>query len=314
VRAIALAKMLINHGKVHILTNSNYCNRLLAIYGNYPNLTVHPVPNLSPSNLGKYYKQLLDEYQITCLIVDTFPRGIVGELVGVLDTITMPKIMLVRDLNPRYVHQYNLGRFMQDHYDLCIPIELVAFNQNLAIEHPITICSAHEILETASAQKILGVHNPERKTIFICPSGTLPDQQLFQDLYTELRELLPAYNVHLIDYFPAMQLYSAVDVVIGSGGYNTVGECLAMNLPLLGVPFLRLYDRQALRLQRYKHRGIHLIENPLDILPKIQEILHNSAPKLEPVNFHNGAKEVLDRLWHSPFPIDCHQIKPESDI
>jgi hypothetical protein len=57
---------------------------------------------------------------INLLLVDTFPRGLLGELVNVLPKLTIPKILIHRDLNPRYVAQTNLRQFVLDNYDLVL--------------------------------------------------------------------------------------------------------------------------------------------------------------------------------------------------
>lgn len=297
-RSIALGKVLQTYGKVHILTNSPYADFVSPLF---PNLTIHLVPYLSIPNLVNAYGKLLDEQQISYLIVDTFPRGILGELVDILPKLTIPKILLVRDLHPNYVREYELEKFIDLNYNLCIPIEKIEFSNQPSIACPVTICGAQEILTPNQAQKVLGISELDRKNVLICASGTPTEMKLFQGLYWELQELLPRYmpncNIFLANYFPAMALYSTIDLVIGGGGYNTVGECLAMNLPLLGIPFSRRYDRQVLRLKRYENRGIYLIENISQVLPQISKVLHSQNSKSAPISFMNGANQVIDRLF-----------------
>jgi hypothetical protein len=45
-----------------------------------------------------------------------------------------------------------------------------------------------------------------------------------------------------VAYYPAMDLLAQADLVISGGGYNTVHECLALNVPLVAIPWPRLYD------------------------------------------------------------------------
>ena len=63
---------------------------------------------------------MLEEEQYECVIVDTFPRGLGGELAEILPQLSVPKVLIHRDINPDYVIAKNLPDFVADNFDLVI--------------------------------------------------------------------------------------------------------------------------------------------------------------------------------------------------
>jgi len=63
----------------------------------------------------------LRETDYQCLIVDTFPRGLGGELAAILPELkTSLRVLIHRDINPEYVKVKNLHQFVADCFDLVL--------------------------------------------------------------------------------------------------------------------------------------------------------------------------------------------------
>ena len=83
-RALALARVAARHRPVHVLSNSPYCDRIVSTELP-PRLTLHALdPTVSLETARHKVLSLLDRLDYDCLIVDTFPRGLIGELVNLI--------------------------------------------------------------------------------------------------------------------------------------------------------------------------------------------------------------------------------------
>ncbi len=214
----------------------------------------------------------------TCLIVDTFPRGLGGELVGVLESFAGTKVLVHRDLNPSYVAENNLRDFVNNSYDLIlIPGEseghAFAKLQKAVVTDPWLIRNADELPSPRRARQLLKIESDRQPCILVCASGTIQELSWFDAVISELLARNPTAAIrcvaptrppncpieYWIKYWPAADLLPATDVVIGGAGYNTVHECLACNVPLVARPWPRLYDRQWLRAKR---AGVTIVDRP----------------------------------------------------
>jgi len=215
-----------------------------------------------------------------CLIVDTFPRGLRGELADSLSGIPARKVLIHRDINPRYVATTRLTEFVADHFDLVLvpgPGEGSAFGHlsNAITTAPWLIRSAHELS---------GV---DARYIYVCAAGK-PDEAGW---YSDVASALRAEGVDVRDepHWPAVELYSGAVAVVGGGGYNTVHECLAVGVPLIARAWPRKYDRQAERLARAGIAPVNTIAEAVAaaLLPWHQPRMKRLAPR-----YPNGAVEA----------------------
>ena len=170
-----------------------------------------------------------------CLIVDTFPRGLGGELASVLPSIHAHKVLVHRDLNPRYVASAGLREFVETNYDLVLVPgegEGSAFG-----DLPMARTTAPWLVRSAGE-----LHQREARHIYVCAAGKAEESSWYTEVTAELR----AIGVVVRDdpYWPAMELFASAAAVVGGGGYNTVHECLALHVPLVARAWPRKYDRQ----------------------------------------------------------------------
>lgn len=297
-RDVALARALIEHGiNLRILTNSPYAPRVSLAMPDLPLITLRP--DLSSSEARTETLRVIREAAPDCLIVDTFPRGLGGELAATIESIAPKRVLIHRDLNPRYVAAMNLYDFARRHYDLIlIPGE----EEGRAFaDHPAARITAPWLIP-ASAEPAA----PDG--ILVCAAGDARELPW----YGEVASLLQARCVApicppgcppelWIDHWPAVDLIANAAVVIGGAGYNTIQECLAYQVPLIARPWPRLYDRQWLRARRAAKRGcVIVVRDPEEAASAAREQLRAAHPR-NPVKLQNGAEDaaaILSRFMN----------------
>ncbi|MEM9091540.1 MAG: hypothetical protein AAGC93_22725 [Cyanobacteria bacterium P01_F01_bin.53] len=108
-----------------------------------------------------------------------------------------------------------------------------------------------------------------------------------------------------------MDVLQLADVVIGSGGYNLVHECLALGISLIAFAQKRRYDRQARRIRDYVH-GVNRVEDAITMISAFlqsKKFVFNNKPC-----YRNGASTAISLIknWRShrrqekPFAISVY--------
>ena len=223
--------------------------------------------------------------QPECLIVDTFPRGIGGELADLLDCVKVPKVLVHRDLNPRYVEAANLREFVRSRYDLIlVPGE----GEGEALgDLPAAVQTSPWLIRSHGEIPIA-----HHSSVVVCASGR-PEESGW---YEAVAESLEAEGIPVSEArgeWPAMEAMSGAAAVVGGGGYNTVHECLAMGIPLVAKAWPRKYDRQQRRIERASWRGMVVqAERAADAAAAVREILRSPAPRRPIAEYANGANEA----------------------
>ncbi len=297
-RAVALAL----RSSARILTNSPFAAQ---VHGAFPQLDLVILDPQLPIRIAR--EQALKAIELAapaCLVVDTFPRGLGGELAGVLASLAATKVLVHRDMNPRYVAEANLLDFVKSSYDLILipgKSEGHAFAKlpNAVVTDPWLIRNADELPSPAPARKLLNIEDNQRCILVSATQELLWFDAVISELLARhpeaaVRCVAPTCPPNCpsecwIKYWPAIDLYPATDVVIGGAGYNTIHECLACNVPLIARPWPRLYDRQWLRARR---AGVVVIDGPAEAAAAAIHQLKTGSPRRKP-NFHNGTAQAI---------------------
>src|SRR5262249_22120387 len=124
-RALALARRAARRGAlVDILSNSRFAPvfanpRFRPLVTLDAGITIVPISSdAERSAVARVIERTLnDGLSPEVLIVDTFPRGLAGELIPVLESTPALKVLVHRDLNLKYVRWAELESFVAD-YDL----------------------------------------------------------------------------------------------------------------------------------------------------------------------------------------------------
>jgi UDP:flavonoid glycosyltransferase YjiC (YdhE family) len=93
----------------------------------------------------------------------------------------------------------------------------------------------------------------------------------------------------LIHYWPGLDVIHAADFVIGSGGYNTVSECSALNIPFLSLPHGRIYDRQDRRVQQAGFAKFSGLES-------VKSLLQQASIRSGESVYENGARKACQLI------------------
>lgn len=305
-RAIALA--LAAPCPVEILVNSAYAPTVEAKLTT-PQITLHHLPShiASVSDAQAYVQTWLTQQSFSRLIVDTFPRGLVGELAGILPQLAVPKILVHRDLDPRYVEAKGLRQFVQQHYDqILIPGENDVPLEQLPQAHRTAPWLIRDLAQLKSLRASLNAQLQlprDQSVILVCATGKPDELKRFGEVTRQLSQHYPqaivrclAYQLppgcstdQWIEHWPGLEILQFADVVVGAAGYNTIYECAALGVPLVSLPMGRKYDRQAKRAEDHS-----LPVTSLDAcLEAVGGLLAKPPLRLQPIEVHNGVHEAI---------------------
>jgi predicted glycosyltransferase len=272
--------------------------------------------NLNPTETAQRTQQLINSSDYPAIIVDTFPRGLAGELAGILPNLDCKKILIHRDLNPIYASKYDLHKFVM-HYDrLIAPGEQGCLS---TLEHLITTPpwfnrDSQELLSPYEAKKLLEIKSPDKPAIAIMGCGRKDECEQMSAFANRLalalidrakvifvspnkRANLPHHShrtsaAKAVSLWPFFQAIRGVDLIVGSGGYNTVNEARAAGIEYIGIPWERLYDRQRNRLRK-SELALNLEEAKNLVMLKIESL--KTGPLIAP-QFTNGVHQTLEEL------------------
>ncbi|ALF52132.1 UDP-N-acetylglucosamine:LPS N-acetylglucosamine transferase [Nostoc piscinale CENA21] len=305
-RALALGRIAAKERKVTIITNSPYALKI-----NHENCIVNYISEQAGFFATcQQVREFILNTQCDRLIIDTFPRGLGGELADILPQLQpIPRILIHRDISPDYVTAKNLRSFVAQNYDkVIVPGEgqdlPLADLPNVQHTAPWLIRNCEELPDKMSVRSHIFKVNPDIPTILVCAAGNASELSFFARLTLHLQQNFPHCAVRIlaancptdipealwISHHPGIECLAAADVVVGGAGYNTVYECAAVGVPLVAFAFKRLYDRQAKRAnQVYRVKNLpQAITTVSTLLDRIELVENLSIP-----SYINGTFQAL---------------------
>ncbi|MBW4560734.1 MAG: UDP-N-acetylglucosamine--LPS N-acetylglucosamine transferase [Mojavia pulchra JT2-VF2] len=317
-RALSLGRIAATQRKVKIITNSPYAQHI-----DDEGCLVQRIPhNAGFSEACLRVRELLSCTCYDRLIIDTFPRGLGGELADVLPNLHhIPRILIHRDINPRYVAAKKLESFVIENFDkVIVPGEGkdLPFCALPNVQHtaPWLIRNSWELPDRITTRSHILKVDKSIKTILVCASGQTSELALFGQLALQLHQNFPECAVRIlaatcptecpeglcVSHHPGIECVAAADVVIGGAGYNTVYECAAVGVPLVALALERLYDRQKKRACKVEWVGD--IEDAISdnqllrIYTTVKTLLEQVEPetKLSVPSYINGAIEAVHQI------------------
>lgn len=196
------------------------------------------------------------------LVVDVFPRGVVGELAPLLTPRRAPAAWLVaRRVTPAYYLHPRVRDAIETAFEQVVwceepPDGLAALRVPQRQVPPVLVRAP--MLDRATARARLGVGD-DRPLVLALGAGDPTRQAHLARLlgtiaaraHAELRFVsddLPA--AHPVVYlFPASAWLCAADVIVSAGGYHAVHETQAAGVPTIYIPQARRYDDQWWRVR-----------------------------------------------------------------
>lgn len=307
-RSLALARAACRRGhQVRIVSNSPHAKDLPLQGPAWEGIRLFPLdPALPPAEVGQVLERELGNPGVNLLLVDTFPRGLGGELASLLPSWKGPKFLVHRDLNPRYVHRYQLASFVQ-HYDgLLVPGEAPPLRHfpHAVSTAPWLLFDADELPSPAQARAALGEpasHPGPRVGVVL--SGREEEIEAMGRFAERLVSEVPARVLMLHPpssqpqakgrtVWPLLPLLPGLDVLVAAGGYNTVQEARATGTPLVAFARPRLYDRQHRRLTPEER-----VEDEAEALRRIRQVLSRAAgPQRVTPRYENGVHAAVHHI------------------
>lgn len=309
-RAIALGRVAARQYPVIILTNSPYAGAIAVTLASSPSpfsLELRQLPQTS-LQARQYWIQQQCQQPAIGLIVDTFPRGLTGELTTILPRLSIPKILVHRDLNPHYIKVKQADIWAAQYDPILIPGEgndlpFACFPQTIHTP-PWLVRNCQELLPIHLASSRLKVTRTSPLAI-VCATGKTSEQAFFGRITKHLAASLPPYQVRCLasncppecppslwfSHYPALDYLQLASAVISGGGYNIVHECRLLGVPLLAFPFERSYDRQALRIQKFAHH----LKTESEAVTRVQRRVTYPFSPDTPPEYING----VDQAWES---------------
>ncbi len=186
-----------------------------------------------------FLRQVLRRAAPKVFVVDTFPRGIVGEIADLVPLLQNPVVLIQRFLNPFYLRQFNVAAFVGQHYRLVVRIAdslpPQTLSQRTVDVPPMTIREARELPRAGprSGWLFLEWREGDERQPYI---------EVVQE--TARRRGKEVRVLRLGEFYPAVELMTGAELVIGGGGYNLFHEAALAGTPAIFVPGRRMYDDQ----------------------------------------------------------------------
>jgi len=321
-RATALARGLLHQSsdgsgstdaRVTLLTNSSFADGLPIENELGPRANVVRVDSqLSKDNTVVEVQRAFMTAAVSAVVVDTFPRGIAGELAEILPHFNCPKVLVHRDLNPSYCQKYRLSDFVKIYDRLIVPGEAALFESfpNAISTPPWLIRNAEELLEPEDARCRLAVKASTLPVAVVLGCGRSDEIEQMHgwamrladeftgklevrfivmkkpDSLADREKKLP--NFKMISIWPFFEVVRGASIVISGGGYNSVNESKAVGIPFCGVPRKRLYDRQEKRLSSNDCVGRYD-----ELRSRVERIFLKPSQYNARISFRNGVQQAV---------------------
>lgn len=253
--------------------------------------------DIGRENLSRWVRSQVQAYQPDLMVIDTFPRGVLGELV--LPT-SLPKVLVTRWVKPGYYSDPGVARSLQQFQSICwtepkpspnLPGQ--TFSPVMGPERPATREVARATLKADDRPLVLGVG-----------SGPLAEQKSLSHL---LKQLCQSNNWNFRWFSREMncpaprlaQLLPGADLVVTAAGYNTYYELLRVGVPAILLPQARRVDDQ---FKRASGALGYPLQAPHEVAPPDLESAARKLIKTGPVRGREtfGREQVADILLKVP--------------
>lgn len=190
------------------------------------------------------------------LIVDTFPRGLMGELTTHLKHISTPRILIQRYLNEEYLAKFQVAAFVEAHYSLAIRLSDNLPRQPLCTQ-TLDLSAPIVLKPTNPSLSILSLFSAEttKPRLLLIDFGATAEQYwqaippTFAAKFVTVSNDRIKDNIDHLVYYPVSELLAQADIIVGACGYNLFYEVQTQGLRAIFLPQPQTYDDQYRRAQ-----------------------------------------------------------------
>lgn len=305
VRALAVARQLSRRvgGRHVVLVNTPLAPAVQAFVAAEPGLEMLSLGGLGADEVAAFVQEQVKRLRPDLFVVDTFPRGVGGELVELLEGWSAcPRVLIARPLRREYADRFRLTAFVRRHYDLVLtPGEPGRFaDLPMAVDLPPFLIRDWE--ELPAREQALQRLQASEPVVLIAGNGSVAECRGWQEearrLAQEWPGELPPLRLALppgvdeasqrcVWTFPLIDCLPGVRVVVGNAGYHLVHEARAVGVAGLFRARARQYDEQGRRVREEERCDGELLN-------AIRRRLSEEAPLSQ--QEANGAALAAERL------------------
>lgn len=207
------------------------------------------------------------------LIVDTFPRGLGGELSEIIQTVPH-RVLVQRAMTERYALLPDVVAAVSEYDLVLLPGEQPAWSpDNSVLTRPWLVRDSVELLSPIQSRGVMRASSTDLPIVAFLGCGRLEEVCQLKEWAAKVAQRCSEFEVRFFDasttshgeakrssglvmlnHWPVLELLRGVDAVVSGGGYNSVHESYVTDTPYLGVARKRLYDCQERRLNRLGRR------------------------------------------------------------
>jgi predicted glycosyltransferase len=274
-------------------------------------------------------------------VVDTFPRGSFGELLGALDLCRHTAFVYrpvkanvaARPDFQAMLSMYGLVLVPEAQQEALVPDDV---RGRLVHVGPVLSRERWELLPRDVARERLGIRHPEQRCVFVSAGGG-GDRHAEAQLAATVTALAKDPSIALVvgtgplyrgRPFPGATTLSGraaewmlgFDAAVCAAGYNTFGELMFAGVPTAFLPQDKLADDQYARAAVARERGAAAILGPdSNVLAVVRELLdrpgaRDAARGLVPENGARLAASELLRLVCPPAQVDRVEAALEDEL
>ena len=229
------------------------------------------------------------------LLVDTFPRGVLGELPPLLER--APAWLIARRVRPDLYLHPPIRKAIETRFERLLwceepPAELADLQLPQQRVGPILLepeplsreAARTELGIAAHARLLIGLGSgPPRRQAGLCRLLARLARRFDGEVLFVSTELPAGGPVRPL--FPAGRYLRAADAVVGAAGYHAAHETLLAGVPTLLIPQARPHDDQA-----WRAAGRPVARSPEEVLAWLASLREGDRPAQ--VRFPDGAAEV----------------------
>lgn len=308
------------NGELAVLTNSTY-----APLFDFSPYTLHCIDTAKAGapSVKETVEDYVKSFKPDILVVDTFPRGLAGELAHFLPDLAAKKVLIQRFLKEDYLRRFSVPDFIDNNFDMVISVEPVTQHNTdrvpTVLACPVLQRDCSELLPRETAREHLNVTGQNRIILCVIERIQRKDASLYtllckifsfikprgfelrfasinkaEEEEEEEREKNPLFTYH----FPLIEVLPAVDILIGPSGYNLYHESKALSITSLYLPQKMMYDDQS---RRAGNEGISGPDALLERLSSLIDKVRTSKKKsqIEYTNEASRAASLIIDLLHA---------------